>query len=345
MSPKSKPKEDKVVLPPVSREMSIVEGLRKINKDQDGGAMLMSGGVADDISKRSSGILSLDIVLGGGYPYGRIIEIYGPEGAGKTTLTLHAIEAVQRAGGACMFIDAEHALVPQYAEALGVDLSKLILDQPSCGEEALELIENAASLMKPGDLIVVDSVAALTPQAEIDGEMGASHMGLHARLMGQAMRKLAGVLSRSGVIVIFINQTRDKIGIMFGSPVTTTGGNALKFYASMRIETKRSGAVKKGDVVIGNGLKLKCIKNKFYPPFREAETTLRYGKGILRTLDVLTVGKLVGIVEASGAWLSYQGTRLGQGLENAAEDVSIEIIDELEQKILDIYKINRNKEI
>jgi len=341
---KSKKKPTSVKKPPVDREVSIVENLRKIEGSKHEGVMLMSGDLAMNIPKRSSGVLSLDIVIGGGNPYGKIIEVFGPEGSGKTTLTLHAIEATQRAGGVGMFIDAEHALNLQYAEGLGVNTSKLILNQPSCGEEALELIVDAAGLMKPGDLIVVDSVAALTPKAEIDGEMGASHMGLQARLMSQAMRKLASVLSKSGVTVIFINQIRSKIGIVFGSPETTSGGNALKFYSSVRIKVTRTSAVKRGTDVIGNGVKIKCIKNKYYPPFREMEATLRYGQGIPRYIDILTVAKLIGLVETSGSWLSYQGTKLGQGIDNAAEAVKedFELLDEIEQKILEIYKIKRN---
>lgn len=326
-----------------SREMSIVEGLRKINHDRYEGTMLMSENSVSNIPRRPSGILSLDLVVGGGYPYGRVIEIYGAEGSGKTTLTLHAIAEVQKLGGAGVFIDAEHALDPVYAKGLGVDIPRLIIDQPSCGEEALEMIDNISPMMKPGDLIVVDSVAALTPRDEINGEMGASHMGLHARLMSQAMRKLVGNMSKSGVIVIFVNQTRHKIGVVYGSPETTTGGDALKFYASIRIKTKKTGSVKKGNEVIGDGVKLQSVKNKTFPPFREAETTIRYGRGILRNIDVLTIAGLIGIVEkGNGGWLSYKGNVLGQGIDAVSETVGHEIIDELEVEILNRYGMKRN---
>ncbi len=346
MSPKvkSKDKGGQKEASPGTREAGIVKSLRAMQGVERDDVMLMSGGPLGNIPKRSSGILTVDVVIGGGYPYGKIIEIFGPEGSGKTTLTLHAIEAVQRAGGACAFIDAEHALNPHYATDLGVDMSRLMLSQPSCGEQALELIEMFARVMQPGDLIVVDSVAALTPQAEIDGEMGDSHVGLQARLMSQAMRKLTGVLSTTGVIVIFINQIRMKIGVMFGSPETTSGGNALKFYAYIRLDIRKKGAVKKDEVIVGNAVKIKCIKNKCFPPFREAEAALRYGIGLPRHIDVLTVAKLVGVVETSGAHYHYAGERIGHGKDKAAEFLkeNPELVDEIEQKILEIYQIKRD---
>jgi recombination protein RecA len=340
MPPKKKKSTGAEKTAPVDREHGIVESLKKLGVS-DESIMLLDYQTYSDIKRRSSGVLSLDLAIGGGYPWGRLVEIYGPESCGKTTITLQAIAEVQDKGGAAAFIDAEHALDVKYAEVLGVNTSKLLISQPGCGEEALELVEKLASVMLPGDIIVIDSVAALTPRAEIEGEMGDSHMGLQARLMSQAMRKLAAVVSKSGVIVIFINQIRHKIGVMFGSPETTTGGNALKFYSSLRIEIRKSGNVKKGDEVIGNGVKLKCVKNKLYPPFKQAEVALRYGLGIPRNIEILTVGSLVGIVEKSGAWWSYNGERLGHGLDNAAAAVTPEMLDEIEHKILERYQIKR----
>lgn len=261
-----------------------------------------------------TGSVSLDLALGGGIPKGRIVEIYGPESSGKTTLTLHAIAEVQKKGGVAAFIDAEHALDPQYAERIGVNLENLLVSQPDNGEQALEIVE---SLVRSNavDLIVVDSVAALVPQAEIEGDMGDSHMGLQARLMSQALRKLTAIISKSKSTVIFINQLRMKIGVMFGNPETTTGGNALKFYASLRIDIRRISQIKQGDSVIGNRTRVKVVKNKIAPPFREAEFDIMYNEGISREGDVLDLATARDIVEKAGAWFSYEGNKIGQGRE------------------------------
>jgi recombination protein RecA len=265
----------------------------------------------------SSGSLGLDIALGiGGLPRGRIIEIYGPESSGKTTLALHVIAEAQRAGGTCAFVDAEHALDPSYAKKLGVDVDELLISQPDAGEQALEI---ADTLVRSGaiDVLVIDSVAALVPRAELEGEMGDSHVGLHARLMSQALRKLTGSISRSRCMVIFINQIRLKIGVMFGNPETTTGGNALKFYASVRLDIRRIGAIKDQDQVVGNQTRVKVVKNKMAPPFRVVEFDIMYGEGVSKTGELIDLGVKAGIVEKSGAWFSYDGQRIGQGRENA----------------------------
>jgi recombination protein RecA len=265
----------------------------------------------------STGSLSLDMALGiGGFPRGRIIEIYGPESSGKTTLALHAIAEAQKAGGTCAFVDAEHALDPAYAKKLGVNIDELLISQPDAGEQALEI---ADTLVRSGaiDVLVVDSVAALVPRAELEGEMGDSHMGLHARLMSQALRKLTGSISRSRTTVIFINQIRMKIGVMFGNPETTTGGNALKFYASIRIDVRRIGAIKDRDQVVGNQTRVKVVKNKMAPPFKVVEFDIMYGEGISKTGELIDLGVKAGVVEKSGAWFSYDGQRIGQGRENA----------------------------
>lgn len=261
-----------------------------------------------------TGSLSLDLALGGGLPKGRIIEIYGPESSGKTTLTLHAIAEIQKQGGTAAFIDAEHALDPNYAKRIGVDTANLLLSQPDNGEQALEIVETLVR-SNAVDLIVVDSVAALTPRAEIEGDMGDSHMGLQARLMSQALRKLTGVISRSNVTVIFINQIRMKIGVMFGNPETTTGGNALKFYASVRMDIRRISQIKQGDAVVGNRTRVKVVKNKVAPPFREAEFDIMYNQGISRSGDVLDLAAANNIVEKSGAWYAYGEGKIGQGRE------------------------------
>jgi len=263
-----------------------------------------------------SGALSLDLALGGGYPKGRIIEIFGPESSGKTTLTLHAIAEVQKAGGTAAFIDAEHALDPSYARKLGVDTDNLLISQPDNGEQALEIVDTLVH-SNAVDLIVVDSVAALTPQAEIEGDMGDSHMGLQARLMSQALRKLTGIISKSKATVIFLNQIRMKIGVMFGNPETTTGGNALKFYASMRLDIRRTGQIKTGEDVIGNRTKVKVVKNKVAPPFRNAEFDIMYGGGISTTGDVLDLAVTHGVVDKAGAWFAYKDGKIGQGREAA----------------------------
>ena len=265
----------------------------------------------------STGSLSLDIALGiGGLPKGRIVEIYGPESSGKTTLALHAIAEAQKAGGTCAFVDAEHALDPTYARKLGCDVDNLLISQPDAGEQALEI---ADTLVRSGavDVLVVDSVAALVPRAELEGEMGDSHMGVHARLMSQALRKLTGSISRSNTLVIFINQIRMKIGVMFGNPETTTGGNALKFYASVRLDIRRIGAIKDKDDVVGNQTRVKVVKNKMAPPFKVVEFDIMYGEGVSKMGEIIDLGVKAGVVEKSGAWFSYDGERIGQGRENA----------------------------
>jgi recombination protein RecA len=283
----------------------------------------------------STGSLGLDIALGiGGLPRGRVVEIYGPESSGKTTLTLHAIAEAQKRGGICAFIDAEHALDPGYARKLGVDIDELLISQPDTGEQALEI---ADTLVRSGaiDVVVIDSVAALTPRAEIEGEMGDNHVGLHARLMSQALRKLTASISRSHTMVIFINQIRMKIGVMFGSPETTTGGNALKFYASVRLDIRRIGSVKDRDEVVGNQTRVKVVKNKMAPPFKVVEFDIMYGEGISKTGELIDLGVKAGVVEKSGSWFSWNGQRIGQGRENAKQFMRAnpEIADEIERAI------------
>lgn len=280
----------------------------------DGSIMKLGEAKKVDVELLSSGSLSLDIALGGGYPKGRIIEVYGPESSGKTTLTLHAIAEMQRQGGTAAFIDAEHALDPAYAKRLGVDTDNLLVSQPDNGEQALEIVETLVR-SNAVDLIVVDSVAALVPQAEIDGDMGDSHMGLQARLMSQALRKLTGIINKSKATVIFINQIRMKIGVMFGNPETTTGGNALKFYASVRADIRRTGQIKDGENIVGNRTKVKIVKNKIAPPFRVAEFDIMYNEGISRTGDVLDLAVQHGIVGKAGAWFDYKDAKIGQGRE------------------------------
>jgi len=284
----------------------------------------------------STGSISLDLALGGGIPKGRVIEIYGPESSGKTTLTLHAIAEVQRAGGTAAFIDAEHALDPAYAKRIGVDVQNLLLSQPDNGEQALEIVETLVR-SNAVDLIVIDSVAALVPRAEIEGDMGDSHMGLQARLMSQALRKLTGVISRSKATVIFINQIRMKIGVMFGNPETTTGGNALKFYASVRMDIRRIGQIKQGDEAVGNRTRVKVVKNKIAPPFREAEFDIMYNQGISATGDVLDLASAQGIVEKAGAWFAYGGENIGQGREASKQFLqdNPKVMAEIVKKIRD----------
>jgi recombination protein RecA len=288
-----------------------------------------------EIETVSTGSLGLDIALGiGGLPRGRIVEIFGPESSGKTTLALHAIAAAQKAGGTCAFVDAEHALDPAYAKKLGVNVDDLLVSQPDAGEQALEITD---TLVRSGaiDVLVVDSVAALVPRAELEGEMGDSHMGLHARLMSQALRKLTGTISRSNCLVIFINQIRMKIGVMFGSPETTTGGNALKFYASVRLDIRRIGQIKDKETVVGNQTRVKVVKNKMAPPFRVVEFDIMYGEGVSKTGELLDLGVQAGVVEKSGSWFSYSGQRIGQGRENAKTYLKDNpaVADELESKI------------
>ncbi|MFV0485244.1 MAG: recombinase RecA, partial [Candidatus Saccharimonadales bacterium] len=281
-----------------------------------------------------TGALSLDMALGGGIPKGRIIEIYGPESSGKTTLTLHAVAEVQKQGGVAAFVDAEHALDPAYAKRLGVDVEKLLVSQPDSGEQALEIVETLVR-SNAVDIVVVDSVAALVPQAEIEGDMGDSHMGLQARLMSQALRKLTGIINRSKCTVIFINQLRMKIGVMFGNPETTTGGNALKFYASVRMDIRRIGQIKVGEEITGNRVRVKVVKNKIAPPFRQAEFDIMYNQGISTEGDVLDIATEKGLVEKSGAWFSYNGENVAQGRE-AAKDYLKEnpkVLKELDKKI------------
>ena len=287
-----------------------------------------------DVELISSGSLSLDLALGGGYPKGRVIEVYGPESSGKTTLTLHAIAEIQKQGGTAAFIDAEHALDPAYARRLGVDTDNLLVSQPDNGEQALEIVETLVR-SNAVDLIVVDSVAALVPQAEIDGEMGDSHMGLQARLMSQALRKLTGSINKSKTIVIFINQIRMKIGVMFGNPETTTGGNALKFYASVRLDIRRTGQIKAGEEIIGNRTKVKVVKNKIAPPFRIAEFDIMYNQGISRTGDVLDLAVIHSIVGKAGAWFDYADGKIGQGREASKKYLAEhpEVLDEIEEKV------------
>jgi len=287
-----------------------------------------------DVELIPSGTLSLDIALGGGYPKGRMIEIYGPESSGKTTLTLHAIAEVQRKGGIAAFIDAEHALDPAYAKKLGVDTDSLLVSQPDNGEQALEIAETLVR-SNAVDLVVIDSVAALVPQAEIDGEMGDSQMGLHARLMSQAMRKLTGIINKSKTTVIFLNQIRMKIGVMFGNPETTTGGNALKFYTSVRIDIRRTGQIKEGEDIIGNRTKVKIVKNKIAPPFRTAEFDIMYGEGISKTGDVLDLAVQYGIVGKAGAWFDYNDGKIGQGREATKKYLkeNPEVLTEIDQKV------------
>jgi recombination protein RecA len=276
-------------------------------------------GVDEQIEVIPSGSLGLDLALGiGGLPRGRIVEIYGPESSGKTTLALHAIAEAQKRGGICAFVDAEHALDPGYARKLGVDVDNLLISQPDAGEQALEI---ADTLVRSGaiDVLVVDSVAALVPRAELEGEMGDSHMGLHARLMSQALRKLTGSVSKSNTMLVFLNQIRMKIGVMFGNPETTTGGNALKFYASIRMEIRRIGQIKERDEVVGNQTRVKVVKNKLAPPFRQVEFDIMYGEGISKVGELIDLGVKVGVVEKSGAWFSYDSQRIGQGRENAKQ--------------------------
>lgn len=299
----------------------------------DGSIMKLGEAHRADVDMIGSGSLSLDLALGGGYPKGRIIEIFGPESSGKTTLTLHAIAEVQKKGGTAAFIDAEHALDPSYAKKLGVDTANLLVSQPDNGEQALEICETLVR-SNAVDLIVVDSVAALVPQAEIEGDMGDSHMGLQARLMSQALRKLTGIINKSNATVIFINQIRMKIGVMFGNPETTTGGNALKFYASQRVDIRRIGQIKVGEEILGNRTKVKIVKNKIAPPFRVAEFDIMYNEGISRTGDVLDLAVQHGIVGKSGAWFDYKDGKIGQGREatKAYLKENPKVLDEIEKE-------------
>jgi recombination protein RecA len=302
-----------------NRKKALSAALGQIEKQFGKGSVMRLGDASAsyDVEAVSTGSLGLDIALGiGGLPRGRVVEIYGPESSGKTTLTLQVVAEIQKAGGTAAFVDAEHALDPSYAQKLGVNIDDLLVSQPDTGEQALEITD---MLVRSGavDVVIVDSVAALTPKAEIEGEMGEMQMGLHARLMSQALRKLTGNIKRSNTIVIFINQIRMKIGVMFGNPETTTGGNALKFYASVRLDIRRIGAIKNGEEVVGNQTRVKVVKNKVSPPFREAEFEIMYGQGISHEGEIIDIGSAQNIIEKSGAWYSYKGERIGQGKENA----------------------------
>jgi recombination protein RecA len=300
-----------------NRKKALAAALGQIEKQFGKGSVMRLGDSQSyDVEAVSTGSLGLDIALGiGGIPKGRVVEIYGPESSGKTTLTLQVIAEVQKAGGTAAFVDAEHALDPAYAQKLGVNIDDLLVSQPDTGEQALEITDMLVR-SSAVDVIVVDSVAALTPKAEIEGEMGELQVGLHARLMSQALRKLTGNIKRSNTIVIFINQIRMKIGVMFGNPETTTGGNALKFYASVRLDIRRIGAIKSGEEVVGNQTRVKVVKNKVAPPFREAEFEIMYGAGISREGEIIDIGSEHGIIDKSGAWYSYKGERIGQGKDN-----------------------------
>ncbi len=320
-----------------NKSKALAAALSQIEKQFGKGSIMRmgDGNVAPDLEVVSTGSLGLDLALGvGGLPRGRIVEIYGPESSGKTTLTLQVIAEMQKLGGVAAFIDAEHALDPQYAQKLGVNVSDLLISQPDTGEQALEICD---MLVRSGsvDVVVVDSVAALTPKAEIEGEMGDSHMGLQARLMSQALRKLTANIKRANTLVIFINQIRMKIGVMFGNPETTTGGNALKFYASVRLDIRRTGAIKKGDEVIGSETRVKVVKNKVAPPFKQAEFDILYGEGISREGEIIEMGVNLKFVEKSGAWYSYKGDKIGQGKDNAREYLREhpEVAQEIEAKI------------
>ena len=325
-----------------NRKKALAQALGQIEKQFGKGSVMRlgDGSAARDIEAVSTGSIGLDVALGiGGLPKGRVVEIYGPESSGKTTLTLQVVAEAQKAGGTAAFVDAEHALDPVYAEKLGVNVDELLVSQPDTGEQALEITD---MLVRSGavDVIVVDSVAALTPKAEIAGEMGDSHVGLQARLMSQALRKLTGNIKRSNAMVIFINQIRMKIGVMFGSPETTTGGNALKFYSSVRLDIRRIGAIKKGDEVIGNQTRVKVVKNKVSPPFKLAEFEILYGEGISREGEVIELGVQNGIIDKAGSWYSYGDDRIGQGKENVREflktnpDVAAEVEHKIRARLL-----------
>jgi len=319
------------------KKKALSAALGQIEKQFGKGSVMRMGdaGARNDIEAISTGSLGLDIALGiGGLPKGRVVEIYGPESSGKTTLTLHVIAEAQKAGGTCAFVDAEHALDPNYAEKLGVNIDDLLVSQPDTGEQALEitdmLVRSAAV-----DVVVVDSVAALTPKAEIEGDMGDSHMGLQARLMSQALRKLTSNIKRSNTLVIFINQLRMKIGVMFGNPETTTGGNALKFYASVRLDIRRIGSIKKGDEILGNETRVKVVKNKVSPPFKQTQFDILYGEGISREGEIIDMGVKQEIIDKAGAWYSYNGERIGQGKDNVRNYLkeNTEMAAEIDSKI------------
>jgi recombination protein RecA len=325
-----------------NRKKALAAALGQIEKQFGKGSVMRLGDAAAtyDVETVSTGSLGLDIALGvGGLPRGRVVEVFGPEASGKTTLTLQVIAEVQRSGGTAAFVDAEHALDPSYAEKLGVNINDLLVSQPDTGEQALEITDMLVR-SNAVDIVVVDSVAALTPKAEIEGEMGEMQVGLQARLMSQALRKLTGNIKRSNTMVVFINQIRMKIGVMFGNPETTTGGNALKFYASVRLDIRRIGAIKNGEEVTGNMTRVKVVKNKVAPPFREAEFEIMYGQGISREGEIIELASSLGIIEKSGAWYAYKGSRIGQGKDNARtylqtnKDVAREIEEQVRARLL-----------
>ncbi len=323
------------------KQKALEAALSNIEKHYGKGAVMKLGdsGINMNVETVPTGALGLDIALGlGGIPKGRIIEIYGPESSGKTTVALHMIAEVQKRGGIAGFIDAEHALDPVYARNIGVDIDNLYISQPDNGEQALEITE---TMVRSGavDIIIVDSVAALVPKAEIDGEMGDSHMGLHARLMSQALRKLTAVISKTNCVVVFINQLREKLGVMFGNPETTTGGRALKFYSSVRMDVRRIESLKQGGEIVGNRTKIKIVKNKIAPPFKEAEFDIMFGKGISREGDILDLATNTGIINKSGAWFSYNGEKIGQGRDNAKNYLAErpEVMKEVEDKVREHY--------
>ena len=329
------------------KKQALDMALRQIEKQFGKGSIMKLGEQAEQkIATIPSGSLALDVALGiGGYPRGRVIEIYGPESSGKTTVALHAIAEAQRKGGQAAFIDAEHALDPGYARALGVNIEELLLSQPDTGEEALEIAE---ALVRSGavDMVVVDSVAALVPKAEIEGEMGDSHVGLQARLMSQALRKLSGAINKSKTTAIFINQIREKVGVMFGNPETTPGGRALKFYSSVRLEVRRAETLKQGNDMVGNRARIKVVKNKVAPPFKQAEVDIMYGEGISKEGEILDIGSDLDIVDKSGAWYSYNGERLGQGRENAKQFLkeNAEMMAEIQQAVRNHYNMDEETE-
>ncbi len=331
----------------VENDKTLEQVLADIEKQFGKGSIMKLGEEShNEIDVVSSGSLTLDIALGvGGYPKGRIIEIYGPESSGKTTFALHAIAEVQKAGGKAAFIDAEHALDPVYAKNLGVNINDLLLSQPDTGEQALEICD-ALVKSEAINIVVIDSVAALVPQAEIEGEMGDSHVGLQARLMSQALRKLSGTISKTNTIAIFINQLREKVGVLFGNPETTTGGRALKFYATIRLDVRRGEQIKNGDNVIGNKTNVKVVKNKVAPPFKTASVEIMYGEGVSREAEVLDLASEIGIVDKSGAWYSYKGEKIGQGKENAKAFLknNPDIMKEIEDKVRESHGILRKED-
>lgn len=324
------------------KDKALETAIKQIEKQFGKGSIMKLGDEVDrNIESSSSGSIALDLALGiGGYPKGRIIEIYGPESSGKTTFALHAIAEMQKSGGYAAFVDAEHALDPKYAKSLGVDVDNLILSQPDTGEQALEITE---ALIRSGavGIVVVDSVAALVPEAEISGEMGDSHVGLQARLMSQAMRKLSGIISKTNTICIFINQIREKVGVFFGNPETTSGGRALKFYASVRLDIRRGEQLKEKGEIVGNKVKAKVVKNKVAPPFKVATVDLIYGEGISKTGEIIDIGSELNIVEKSGSWYSYNNERIGQGRENVKKylDENPKVKEEIENKIREHYSL------